>query len=326
MKNDILKMLSKFDGQEIAIIGDIILDHYQWGQVCRISPEAPVPVVYVESETYRLGGAANVARNIKAMGAQPFLMGVVGKDEYGRQIQDLLAQEGIPAGLCISEQRKTTLKTRVMGNNQQIVRIDIENLNPLTSQEFNRLKELYASSPLSEHVIVSDYGKGTVNDATLNMVKDRKTVIDPKNINFHRYQNIFIMTPNKLEAAEGSGVRINSREDIIKAGRKIMTDNKSDNLLITMGPQGMVLFSSSGDVVHIKSSARNVFDVTGAGDTVIAVMGACLECGIDLESGCILANLAAGIVVGQIGTAAAGVKEVQSVITQSGMPEVSRWN
>ncbi len=326
MKIDILKKLNKLQGQDIAIMGDIILDHYQWGQVSRISPEAPVPVVYVESETYRLGGAANVARNIKAMGAEPFLMGVVGKDKYGKQIQDLLDQEEIKTSLCLSEQRKTTLKTRVMGNNQQIVRIDIENLNPLTINEFNRLKELYASSASSEYVIVSDYGKGTINDATLDLVKDRKTIIDPKNINFHRYQNIFIMTPNKLEAAHGSGVRINTREDIVQAGRKIMTDNKADNLLITMGPDGMVLFSNTGEVVNIKSSAKKVFDVTGAGDTVIGVLGACLESGIDLESGCILANIAAGIVVGQIGTAAAGVNEVQSVIAQSGMPEVSRWD
>ncbi|MFO7728280.1 MAG: bifunctional ADP-heptose synthase [Desulfonatronovibrio sp.] len=325
MHKQIIQKVSKINKQKIVIMGDIILDHYQWGEVNRISPEAPVPVVYVGNETYRLGGAANVARNIKALGAEPYLMGVVGQDKYGEQILRMLNKEGIECSLHASADRKTTLKTRVMGNTQQIVRVDIESLNSLTGTEFKELEKIYSEAPPTQFLIVSDYGKGMVNDQTLDMVQDRKIIVDPKNKNFSRYKNIFIMTPNKKEAAEGSGKIISSRTDLIEAGHRIMSKNKVKNLLITMGPEGMVLFMESGEIIHITTSARKVFDVTGAGDTVIGVLGACLESDIDLESGCILANFAAGIVVGQIGTVAASRKEVTDVVKQMDIPEIERW-
>lgn len=325
MKNQIIQKINKINKQKIVIMGDIILDHYQWGEVNRISPEAPVPVVYVGNETYRLGGAANVARNIKTLGAEPYLIGVVGQDKYAEQIMSLLNEEEIECGLHISEDRKTTLKTRVMGNTQQIVRVDIESLDSLTSTEFKELEKIYSGAPPSKFLIVSDYGKGMVNDQTLEMVQDRKIIVDPKNKNFCRYKNIFIMTPNKKEAVEGSGKIIDSRTDLIEAGQKIMAENNVKNLLITMGPEGMVLFRESGEILHITTSARKVFDVTGAGDTVISVLGACLESDIDLESGCILANFAAGIVVGQVGTVAASKKELVDAVKQMDIPEINRW-
>lgn len=325
MKNQIIQKINKINKQKIVIMGDIILDHYQWGEVNRISPEAPVPVVYVGNETYRLGGAANVARNIKTLGAEPYLIGVVGQDKYAEQIMSLLNEEEIECGLHISEDRKTTLKTRVMGNTQQIVRVDIESLDSLTSTEFKELEKIYSGAPPSKFLIVSDYGKGMVNDQTLEMVQDRKIIVDPKNKNFCRYKNIFIMTPNKKEAVEGSGKIIDSRTDLIEAGQKIMAENNVKNLLITMGPEGMVLFRESGEILHITTSARKVFDVTGAGDTVIGVLGACLESDIDLESGCILANFAAGIVVGQVGTVAASKKELVDAVKQMDIPEINRW-
>lgn len=325
MKNQIIQKINKINKQKIVIMGDIILDHYQWGEVNRISPEAPVPVVYVGNETYRLGGAANVARNIKTLGAEPYLIGVVGQDKYAEQIMSLLNEEEIECGLHISEDRKTTLKTRVMGNTQQIVRVDIESLDSLTSTEFKELEKIYSGAPPSKFLIVSDYGKGMVNDQTLEMVQDRKIIVDPKNKNFCRYKNIFIMTPNKKEAVEGSGKIIDSRTDLIEAGQKIMAENNVKNLLITMGPEGMVLFRESGEILHITTSARKVFDVTGAGDTVIGVLGACLESDIDLESGCILANFAAGIVVGQVGTVAASKKELVDAVKEMDIPEINRW-
>lgn len=325
MKNQIIQKINKINKQKIVIMGDIILDHYQWGEVNRISPEAPVPVVYVGNETYRLGGAANVARNIKTLGAEPYLIGVVGQDKYAEQIMSLLNEEEIECGLHISEDRKTTLKTRVMGNTQQIVRVDIESLDSLTSTEFKELEKIYSGAPPSKFLIVSDYGKGMVNDQTLEMVQDRKIIVDPKNKNFCRYKNIFIMTPNKKEAVEGSGKIIDSRTDLIEAGQKIMAENNVKNLLITMGPEGMVLFRESGEILHITTSARKVFDVTGAGDTVISVLGACLESDIDLESGCILANFAAGIVVGQVGTVAASKKELVDAVKEMDIPEINRW-
>jgi rfaE bifunctional protein kinase chain/domain len=321
----ILEKLDKINKQTVVIVGDIILDHYQWGEVTRISPEAPVPVVYVEKETYCLGGAANVARNISSMGAEPYLIGVVGDDKYGEQIDQLLQQENIKRGIYFSRERKTTLKTRVMGNSQQIVRVDMESHTPLSSREFKALEDIYASTQAGSYVIVSDYGKGLINDHTLGMIKNRKIIIDPKNKNFTRYQDIYIMTPNKNEAQEGSGQLIETREDIIIAGKKIIKKNQTANLLITMGPEGMVLFKDNGTIIHITTSARKVFDVTGAGDTVIGVLGMCLEAGIDLESGCILANFAAGIVVGQIGTAAANKNELINAINTMKIPEINQW-
>jgi len=321
----IISKIKKIDKQNIVIVGDVILDHYQWGEVTRISPEAPVPVVCVEKETYRLGGAANVARNIKSMGAEPYLVGIVGNDINGKLITKLLHQENISSSILSSSHRKTTLKTRVMGNSQQIVRIDTESLVSLTSSEYEGLWKIYSSAPASRYVIVSDYGKGLINDQTLGMLRDRKAIIDPKIKNFNRYKDVHIMTPNKKEAQEGNGEMIENREDIILAGKKIMAKSKSANLLITMGPEGMVLFKDSKEIVHITTSARKVYDVTGAGDTVIGVLGACLESGIDLETGCILANYAAGIVVGQIGSATANKSELEEAIKKMGIPEINRW-
>ncbi len=321
----IIEKINRINRQTVVIVGDIILDHYQWGEVTRISPEAPVPVVYVEKETYCLGGAANVAKNVKSMGAEPYLVGVVGNDKYGEQIKELLKKEKISNGIYVSADRKTTLKTRVMGNTQQIVRVDMESLAPLTNIESKGLAAIYSSVQESSFVIVSDYGKGLINESTLKMMKNRKAIIDPKNKNFNKYQDVFIMTPNKKEAQEGSGEIIETKRDIIRAGKKIIEKNRSANLLITMGPEGMVLFKDNGEIIHITTSARKVFDVTGAGDTVIGVLGLSLEAGIDLETGCILANLAAGIVVGQIGTAVAGKDELVTAMKKMKIPESNRW-
>ena len=321
----IIEKLKRINKQTVMIVGDIILDHYQWGDVTRISPEAPVPVVCVNNETYRLGGAANVARNIKSIGAEPYLVGVIGNDQSGDLIKQLLNQENIANEIYLSTERKTTVKTRVMGNTQQIVRIDTESLVPLSRKEYAGIEKIYSAAPPSRYVIVSDYGKGLVNDQTLDMVMDRKMIIDPKIKNFNRYKDVYLMTPNKKEAQEGSGKIIENEADIILAGKEIMNKNKSANLLITMGPDGMVLFKNNGEILHITTSARKVYDVTGAGDTVIGILGSCLEADIDLETGCILANFAAGIVVGQIGSAVAGKDDVETAIRKMEVSEINHW-
>ncbi|WP_045211981.1 bifunctional heptose 7-phosphate kinase/heptose 1-phosphate adenyltransferase [Desulfonatronovibrio magnus] len=310
-------LLNLIDRQNNIIIGDIILDHYQWGEVSRISPEAPVPVVVVENETYRLGGAANVARNCKAIGGSPYLIGVVGCDSHADMIEKLLHEEGIDSGILRSDNRRTTVKTRVMGNTQQIVRVDMESINPLNESEQLQLQQFWNESPDSDFVIISDYGKGAIDDFILKMV-NRKIIIDPKNKNFANYHRGFIMTPNLKEAREMSGIDIQSREDLITAGKNIIDRCNLNYLLITMGPHGMALFDEN-KVVQIKNSARTVFDVTGAGDTVIGVLCSALEAGIDLKSACIIANTAAGLVVGQIGTAAASKSEVQKALVDISM-------
>lgn len=325
-QKQILSELNKIQNQSIVIMGDIILDHYQWGEVTRISPEAPVPVVYVEKETYRLGGAANVAKNCKAMGADPFLIGTVGKDKYGDAIRNILEEEGIKFNILESAERKTTLKTRVIGNNQQIVRVDMENLSDLKHEEVQQLKKIFNNSPACKHLIISDYGKGIINKKTLNLGKEKRVIIDPKNKNFSNYKNGFIMTPNIKEAQECSNVRIETRQDIISAGKEIIKKSRLENLLITLGPQGMALFKANEQIIHICTSAKKVYDVTGAGDTVIGVLGACLEAGVSLETGCILANFAAGIVVGQVGTMAADKVAVEKAVKNLDKPEISRWD
>ncbi len=324
-KDQLLNWLERIKGQQVVILGDIILDHYQWGEVTRISPEAPVPVVFVENETYRLGGAANVARNCRALGADPWLMGITGNDHQGKVINNMLKQEGIRAGIYKTENRKTTVKTRVMGNRQQIVRVDTEQTHDLQGTELQELSQRIAACPDTGFIVISDYGKGTINKTTLKRAGSRKLIIDPKNRNFANYESGFIMTPNKKEATEFSGMSLENREDIIRAGREIISKSRLDNLLITLGPQGMVLFRSQGDTRHLGTSARKVFDVTGAGDTVTGILGVFLEAGADLESACLLANYAAGIVVGQVGTAAADRDEIRQAIEEQDVPEIQDW-
>lgn len=324
--HSIIEKLNRINSQSVVIVGDIILDHYQWGEVTRISPEAPVPVVRVEKETYRLGGAANVAKNIRSMGGNPYLVGVIGDDEHGSRIKHLLEEDGISSGIHVSRKRKTTIKTRVMGNSQQIVRIDKESDTALGRDESGSIGKNFHGADPGSFIIVSDYGKGLINRNTLGLLKGRNSIIDPKIKNFSSYKDIYLMTPNRKEAQEGSGVLMENKADIIRAGRKILQRNDSQNLLVTMGPEGMVLFKGPTEIIHITTSARKVYDVTGAGDTVIGVLGLCLEAGIDLESSCVLANFAAGIVVGQVGTASAAKDEVVKSINKLGIPKINRWD
>ncbi len=325
IKEELIKSLEHISGQPILVVGDVMLDHYQWGDVSRISPEAPVPVVYVLQETYSLGGAGNVAKNIKSLGGEPFLIGMVGEDGHGHKIQSLLKAEEIENDLIVSSRRKTTLKTRVIGNSQQIVRVDIENNSHISALDEKQVLEKLKQHHLGEYVLVSDYGKGMIKKKILAGLNDRKVVLDHKSKNFRDYKNIFIMTPNQKEAEEGSGVFINSNKTVIKAGKKLMHAKKLSNLLITLGPEGMVLFSQDYSIRHFPTSARKVYDVTGAGDTVIAAVGTSLQAGLSLTQACMLANYAAGHVVGQVGTAAADKKSIVRAIELWDEPKFFDW-
>jgi len=323
-----IKLISNLDrikGRKLLVIGDIMLDHYQWGEVSRISPEAPVPVVYVEKETYSLGGAGNVAKNIKSLGGEPVLISVAGDDEQCREIKKLLKEEEIENTIIVSKKRKTTVKTRVIGNSQQIVRVDKENSNELDPELLSEIKHEIQNKIFGEYILVSDYGKGMVNRDTLSMLRDYKVVLDPKTKNFKEYKNLFLMTPNKKEAEEGSNTRISSNQDIINTGKKLMKARNLENLLITVGPKGMVLFKSSREILHFPTSARKVYDVTGAGDTVIATMGICLQSGYSLQDACMTANYAAGQVVGQVGTASVDRDNLIQSIKTMNLPEICHW-
>ncbi|MBT8763475.1 D-glycero-beta-D-manno-heptose-7-phosphate kinase [Desulfohalobiaceae bacterium Ax17] len=325
MKDKLISDLNKINGQNIIVIGDIMLDHYQWGHVERISPEAPVPVVSVYKETFHLGGAGNVARNIKSLGGEPVLIALVGKDQYGKKIKELLEKENINYNLIESDIRPTTVKTRVMAHNQQIVRIDQEQCFKMSDDEVERLDHILKKITPNEYVLVSDYGKGLIGNEIFERLKNYKVLLDPKTQNFDIYNDIFIMTPNKKETEEGANLRIKGTEDIIEAGQRLLADKKLKNLLVTLGPDGMALFKTNGSIYHIPTCAQNVYDVTGAGDTVIAVLALCLCCGINLLNACCLANYAAGIVVGEVGTATTTKKEIIETIKKLDVPKITQW-
>ena len=325
MKKDrLISCLKKINGQEILVVGDIMLDHYQWGHVERISPEAPVPVVSVYKETYLLGGAGNVARNIKSLGGEPVLIAIIGRDQYGDKIKQLLQKEKINYHLIVSDNRPTTIKTRVIAHNQQIVRIDQEKCLKLSGAEEENLYHILKKINPHEYVLVSDYGKGLIGPGLFERFKNHKIILDPKTQNFNDYDEIFIMTPNKKETEENAHLKIKATEDIIKAGKRLLEVKKLKNLLVTLGPEGMALFREDRSIFHIPTCAQIVYDVTGAGDTVIAVLALCLTCGIDLLTACCLANYAAGIVVGQVGTATTTQQELAQTIQKLEPPKIAQ--
>jgi D-glycero-beta-D-manno-heptose-7-phosphate kinase len=328
-KNGLTEKVRSLADSPVLIVGDVMLDHYQFGRVERISPEAPVPVVIVEREEYKLGGACNVARNISRLGGRPKLIGVCG--DCGRQstLTSMLEDEGIEFALVTETARKTTIKTRIIAHNQQVVRVDNESPRKIDSStitllhdELRRVKDDY---PV---IILSDYGKGLVckgfMDGLLELAgtgRAPRILVDPKVKNFECYKGVTLLTPNTAEASQSVGVEIGSREDIITAGQRIFSKLRCDHLVITLGPEGMAFFETPDRIWGIPTVAQKVFDVTGAGDTVIATIGMGFSAGLGLMESCILSNYAAGIVVGQIGTAAVSPEELIDSIHS--LPEIS---
>ena len=296
---------------KVLVVGDFMLDEYVWGQVERISPEAPVMVVNVERQTQVLGGAGNVVNNLVGLGAQVAVLGLVGQDIPGAALKTELARLGVdPYGLFVDNQRQTTLKTRVLGGNQQIVRIDRENRQPAPHWFFDEaLKYLEVLLPDLDAVILSDYGKGVLIEPLLAAIiaRGRKgelpVVVDPKGHDYSRYRGVTVITPNRKEAELAAGYSLHRREDLLRAGQEICRACDTDALLVTLGAEGMILFHQDRPPQEIPAQAREVFDVSGAGDTVVAVMALGLARWRQPLLAARLANLAAGIVVGKIGTA-----------------------
>jgi D-beta-D-heptose 7-phosphate kinase/D-beta-D-heptose 1-phosphate adenosyltransferase len=310
------KIIQAFRQKNILIIGDIILDRYIFGKVSRISPEAPVPVVDVARESFLLGGAANVANNIIALGGKVTVAGVVGKDRAGDVTRELLAASGISSDGIIEDNRPTTVKSRVIAHNQQIVRFDREDRRKLEGKALEKfLKYIKGMLPQFDAVIISDYQKGVVTAALVKAVvkfaKQKRTfvAVDPKVGHFHLYKNVSIITPNLMEASQGSGIEIRDEKSLLRAGKALLSRISCPSVLITRGEEGMSLFerdSAKGiKVTHIPTVAVKVFDVTGAGDTVIAAFTLAHAAGASLRDAAIISNHAAGIVVGEVGTAVA---------------------
>lgn len=321
-------------GHRVMIIGDLMLDHYLMGGVERISPEAPVPVVRVESESHLLGGAGNVARNIASLGGAPLLFGVIGNDRDGALLDTMCADAGLRTRLIADPERPTTKKTRIIAHNQQVVRVDHEQADALSEATLDRLmasvEAAVADYPV---IIISDYGKGTVSEAfmgrfmaLMDTLSPRPLVlVDPKTANYDRYQGVDLLTPNTKEAGEGAGFPVTDRESVISAGRAMFDRLNCNNLLITLGPDGMALFEGRETVRHIPTFARKVFDVTGAGDTVIATAALALSSGLDLLTACTLANYAAGVVVAQVGAATATPGDLGETVDELPEPVVTDW-
>jgi len=295
----------------ILILGDIMLDEYLFGSVSRISPEAPVPVVEITSSKRLLGGAANVAANIRALGDEPILLGVVGEDEAAGRLAQLLKVRGIGSeSLVIDSSRQTTIKTRVIAHSQQVVRTDQEDRHPLQSSVRQAVRDRFrALAPDIAAVIISDYGKGVISPELLEDVieicleHNVFIAVDPKETNFPNYQRVSLITPNHHEAGFAYGRRILNEDDLIEVGNGLLERLQARSILITRGADGMSLFQKSAAPTHIPTFARKVFDVTGAGDTVIATFVSAVSAGADLIEAAMVANAAAGVTIGEVGTA-----------------------
>lgn len=302
-KNRVEEIFRAFAGKNIAVIGDIMLDRYFWGNVTRVSPEAPVPVIDLEHETFHLGGAANVASNLCSLGVNALLCGVIGDDNSGEVFESICKEKGIdPSGLYKDEGRPTTVKTRIIGNNQQIVRLDREVRTTIDrSGEDHIMKSLDSAENLSG-IIFGDYDKGAISaDLIARVLEFAKqnniaTYIDPKFDNFMNYKGVTVLKPNQKEAAQALDMPIKSMDEVMEAGAKLKEVLECKNVLLTLGNKGMMLFEEDGTTHHIDTKVRLVADVSGAGDTVIATFAACCSAKASMKEAATIANIAAGFV------------------------------
>jgi D-beta-D-heptose 7-phosphate kinase/D-beta-D-heptose 1-phosphate adenosyltransferase len=309
-RDQVAAYVDKFDAARVWVFGDLMLDRYFWGVVERISPEAPVPVVKIERRSSRLGGAANVAANLKALGVGVTLCGVVGDDPAGEELRRLSAEHGIDTELLLTELgRETTEKVRIIAQNQQVVRADFEIESPLSDGSYRRfLKEMTAKIDSHDVLIISDYGKGSVHGDILPDVisawrsREKPVLVDPHVGHFPLYRAASLVTPNTREAASYYGMSLKQMDRLGELGFRMRQELELDALLITQGENGMSLFLDHQELFHIPAVAKEVYDVTGAGDTVIGTLGAALGVRLGLREAVVMANRAAGEVVKEVGT------------------------
>jgi rfaE bifunctional protein kinase chain/domain len=305
-------MLDRFSNVSVLVVGDIMLDRYWWGSVKRISPEAPVPVVDLQSSTFAPGGAANVAVNIAGLGARAVLIGAVGIDGEAETLAGLLVDNGVSTdNLVRSETRPTIVKTRIIAHNQQIVRVDQETIEPLSSNDEAAVwQSISANLPQVDVVLISDYAKGVLSDKLTRrliaaaVAQGKQVLVDPKGKDYSRYSGASLLTPNRREAAESFNFHEDMPDMVNIAGERLMDELGLSMVLITQGEEGMTLFQKGHASRHLSAAAHEVYDVTGAGDTVIGCLGVAMGAGMDLYDAAKLANLSAGLVVEQVGTTA----------------------
>ncbi len=313
------RLFERMEGLPILVLGDVMLDRYLWGDTARISPEAPVPVIDAKDETLRLGGAANVARNVRALGGRPWLVGVVGDDPYGQDLRREIAANGITADRIFTDPtRRTTTKTRVVARHQQVVRIDREEIREIQGPVLDRVRDAALTALRgAAAVVISDYGKGVIVAGLLEELLDGArgrgipVCVDPKETHFFSYKGATVLTPNLSEAGVAFGRRLNDPAVFREAGHALRSRLDAKSILITQGEDGMTLFESDGTETHFPAVATEVFDVTGAGDTVVSSFTLAVAAGGSLRQAALLANHAAGIVVREVGTACATPEEIR---------------
>ncbi|MFN4110976.1 MAG: D-glycero-beta-D-manno-heptose-7-phosphate kinase [Ignavibacteria bacterium] len=303
------QIFEAFNNKRIAVIGDLMLDVYIWGKVARISPEAPVPVVEVQEESYRFGGAANVGMNIKSLGGTPILIGVIGYDREGTIIDALMKENDFDKeGIIYDDERPTTVKTRIIAHSQHVVRIDKEDKRNIAEEiEAKILNFLKENKSKIDAIILEDYNKGVLTKNLIHQViefaRNNNIIItvDPKFDNFFEYKNVTVFKPNRKETEDAFGIKLDTEERVIEACKKLKEKLNPEFLLLTRGEKGMTLFGKNNSIRTIPTRARKVADVSGAGDTVIATLTMALAAGADIEEAATIANLAAGLVCEEVG-------------------------
>lgn len=320
--NSLHRFIPYFRRARILVIGDLMLDEFVWGRVSRISPEAPVPVVWVQSESVMPGGAANVAGNFRSLGAHVTPIGVIGHDRWGEILLSTLASRSIDVGGILKIGRPTTVKTRVIAHHQQVVRVDREQHEPLSADTIGRLiRAVEERITRSDAIVIEDYGKGVITRQLLEVIvplarHHRKIItVDPKEEHFDLYRRVTALTPNRMEAGAAVGRDLETNADVLSAGDEIIKRLECEGLLITLGEDGMSLFEQGGRHTRIPTVAQEVFDVAGAGDTVIATFTVALASGATMEQAARIANYAAGIVVGKLGVAVVTPQELRDILS-----------
>lgn len=319
-------VLRKFRRSRLLVLGDLMLDRFIWGDVDRISPEAPVPVLRVVSESYRLGGSANVIHNIRSLGGRVTACGVVGRDATGKRLIRTLEDIRVStAGIFSAAHFQTTQKSRIIARprNQQIVRLDRENHGRIERTALDKIRRFVArQADRYDGIVISDYGKGVIHSELLELIadliqkKDLLCVADPKKENFAEYRHVTLVTPNREEASQASRIDIHDENSLREAGKRLLEMWQPKAVLITRGAEGMSLFRPGREMKHFATEPREMFDVTGAGDTVVAACSLALASGATFEEAAVLANLAARIVGEEVGTAAASYAKLNRLVRQ----------
>ena len=324
-----MDLRSKFSNVKIAILGDVMLDQYWWGTVERISPEAPVPVVRLTKETVVPGGAANVAMNVVGLGARPTLIGCIGNDIAAEQLKKHLRSAKMDCdSLVIANDRPTSLKTRVVAHNQHVVRVDCESREVIdTEAEKTITKSLAEKLKDADLLIISDYAKGTLTPTVLSSAieaarsREIEVLVDPKGKDYSKYRGATMLTPNRREAAEACSLDEHLNDVVSQAGQRLIDDLDLKAIVITEGEKGMTLFQRLLDPRSYSAEAHEIFDVTGAGDTVIATLGVAMAAGLTLEDSVRLANTAASLVVEQVGTTSVSIEQLEQKLFAVGQSE-----